>query len=50
MIQMNVQIVVLGVGDTRYQEQLHQLADQYSENVSICTTFHEVLGHKICFS
>jgi len=47
LIEMDIQLAFLGMGDRQYQGALNQLASQYSENISVCSDFNEPLGHRI---
>jgi starch synthase len=47
LINMNVQMVFLGKGEDRYQNQLSRLAARYSEKISASFDFNEPLGHRI---
>jgi starch synthase len=47
IIQLNVQFVILGTGDSDYETALRHLADQYPNKVSFHNYFDEPLSRKI---
>ena len=47
LMSMDLQLVVLGTGDKRFEESLRYFAEKYSDKFILCTTFDEVLAHKI---
>jgi starch synthase len=47
MMGLNVQFVLLGTGDERYEETFKNLKGQYSDKVSILTYFDEAMARKI---
>jgi len=47
LMGMDVQLVILGVGDGECQQQLVKMAALYPDNVAVCFDFQESLGHKI---
>ncbi len=47
LVKMDVQLVILGLGEGKYQDQIKKLASIYSENIAVCFDFNESLGHKI---
>jgi starch synthase len=47
MMGLNVQFVLLGTGDERYEETFKNLEGQYSDKVSILTYFDEAMARKI---
>lgn len=47
LIDLDVQVVFLGVGEEKYRSVLNEAASRYSENIAVCSDFNEPLGHKI---
>jgi starch synthase len=47
LLAQNVQLVVLGDGDARYQDQLRQLEARHRNAVRVVLTFDEDLAHRI---
>ena len=47
IMQLNVQVVILGTGDSQYEEALRGLMDQYPNNASFHNYFDEPLSRKI---
>ncbi len=47
LMEKDIQIVILGTGDGRYEHMFHQMAAQHSEKVSINTRFDDTLAQKI---
>jgi starch synthase len=47
MMRMEIQVVFLGVGESRYQEQLRQMALLYPKKAAAGFDFNEPLGHRI---
>lgn len=45
--QEDVQIVVLGTGDPKYEEMFSSYAEKYSDRVAAKITYNEALSHKI---
>jgi len=44
---IDVQWVVLGTGDQRFERELNWLASQYPKRIAVCLTFSDELAHKI---
>jgi starch synthase len=47
LLELRVQIAILGTGDTRYEEQARQWADRYPGKIALRTRFDEGLAHRI---
>jgi starch synthase len=47
LLQMNVQLVILGAGDLKYQEALREIAQKFPRAVSLNLKFDDPLAHKI---
>jgi starch synthase len=47
MMEMEMQIVILGTGDQKYHEMLEGLAEQYGDKLSVNLKFDDPLAHKI---
>lgn len=47
LLSMNVQLVILGTGQRRYEEALQQLADKYPDKLIVKLLYDEALAHKI---
>lgn len=47
MIELGVNIIILGKGDVQYEKRLLELKTRFPENVSVILAFDEPLAHKI---
>ena len=47
LMELNVQIAILGTGDTHYEEQVRELAEIYRGRVALRNEFDEGLAHRI---
>lgn len=47
MLSLDLQMVVLGTGDRRYEEMFKYFAAKYPSKIAVQLTFDEVLAHKI---
>lgn len=47
LLQLDVQMIVLGTGDKKYEDLLKNLGKKYPEKLSVNTFFSEELAHKI---
>ncbi len=47
LVQQDVQFVILGTGDARYEDSFSQLAEHYPENVASFITYDNEWAHKI---
>lgn len=47
LMPMEIQMVFLGVGESRYQEELRQMASLYPKKIAACFDFNEPLGHRV---
>jgi starch synthase len=45
--KLNVQLVILGAGDLKYQQILKEAAEKYPRNISLNLKFDDHLAHKI---
>jgi starch synthase len=47
ILQLNVQLIILGTGDQRYEEKLQGFADKYPEKLAFRREFNDELARKI---
>ncbi|MCG6918745.1 MAG: glycogen synthase GlgA [Deltaproteobacteria bacterium] len=47
LVDQDIGLVILGIGDDKYQRMLTDVADRYSKKVSVRLEFNERLAHKI---
>ncbi len=47
LMELNVQVVILGTGDAHYEQEVRELADRYSGRVALRNVFDEGLAHRI---
>ncbi|MBI5416276.1 MAG: glycogen synthase GlgA [Candidatus Omnitrophica bacterium] len=47
ILTMNVQVVVLGAGETRYQKQVHAFAEKYPQRLWAKFHFDDALAHQV---
>jgi starch synthase len=47
LLELRVQIAILGTGDSRYEEQARQWANRYPGKIALRTAFDEELAHRI---
>ena len=47
LMELNVQMAILGKGDVHYEEQVRELADRYPGRVALRNVFDEGLAHRI---
>lgn len=47
LMELNVQVVILGTGDTRYEQQIREFAENYSGRIAVRIAFDEGLAHRI---
>ncbi len=47
LMELNVQVVILGTGDSNYEQGVRELAERYPERIAVRNTFDEGLAHRI---
>ena len=47
LVELRIQIAILGTGDARYEEQARRWADRYPGKIALRTVFDEALAHRI---
>ena len=47
LMELDVQVAILGTGDVQYEEQVRQLAERYPGRVALRNAFDEGLAHRI---
>ena len=47
LVEMDIQVAFLGMGEQQYQGALNQMALKHSENIAVCSDFNETLGRRI---
>ncbi|MCE3223491.1 MAG: glgA [Nitrospira sp.] len=47
LLELRVQVAILGTGDAQYEEQLCQWADRYAGRIALRNVFDEELAHRI---
>ncbi len=47
LLEQNIQIVILGTGDTHYELQLHDWAQRFPERLSVNIGYDEAMAHRI---
>ena len=47
LMESDIQLVVLGTGESSYADQLRDLSEKYPERVAFCDAFDEALAHRI---
>ncbi len=47
LMELDVQVVILGTGDVRYEQQVRELAERYPGRLAIRNVFDEGLAHRI---
>jgi starch synthase len=47
LMELDVQVVILGTGDPHYEQQVRELAEQYPGTIAVRNVFDEGLAHRI---
>lgn len=47
LMELDVQVVILGTGDPHYEQQVRELAERYPERIAVRNVFDEGLAHRI---